>query len=307
MTSPLSKGLFRRVIAQSGAVVGMGTFETLPEAEKRGLAFAASLGLTGLGRLEALRATPVTDILKASVVPRSAPSIFTSAKTNLGIVTGTYVFPKDPSVVFARGEQHHVALMLGSNARERTPNTELPSDLLKTIQSAYGPLASQGVTLYQQSKVDRIYGTSEEQWATDTDFRCPSVVQLSWHARAGHPAYQYEFARTPQGRETVGATHASEVAYVFGTLATAVPPLGPKPEYSAVDQRISDAMQQYWTNFAKTGDPNVPDGSNLPLWRKFDTISRAFMQFTNAAPVPGEGLRRFYCDLYISHLKTRMH
>ncbi len=116
MTSPLARGLFTRVIAQSGAVVGMGIFETLPQAEKRGLAFAASLGLAGRGRLEALRSTPVSEILKAFVVPRSAPSRLISATTNLGIVTGTYVFPKDPSAVFARGEQHRVALMLGSNA-----------------------------------------------------------------------------------------------------------------------------------------------------------------------------------------------
>ena len=131
-------------------------------------------------------------------------------------------------------------------------------------------------------------------------------MQLSWHASAGQPAYQYEFARVPQGRETVGATHASELAYVFGTLASAVPPVGPKPKYSAVDQRISDAMQLYWTNFAKTGDPNSPNDSTLPRSRKFDPSSRAFMQFTDAAPVPGEGLRRSYCDLYISHLNTHM-
>jgi para-nitrobenzyl esterase len=196
--------------------------------------------------------------------------------------------------------------MLGSNARERIPGTDLTSDLQKIIEAVYGPLASQAITLYQQSKVHPIYGTSEEQWATDTDFRCPSVVQLLWHAKVGHPAYHYEFARTPHGRETVGATHASEIAYVFGTLATAVPPLGPKPEYSTIDQSISNAMQQYWTNFAKTGDPNGSDRSDLPLWRKFTTSGSEFMQFTNAGPVSGTGLRRPYCDLYISHLKTQI-
>ena len=105
------------------------------------------------------------------------------------------------------------------------------------------------------------------------------------------------------GQETVGATHASEVAYVFGTLASAVPPTGPKPKYTAADQQISEYMQQYWTNFAKTGDPNKPNGANLPLWPKFNTQSRAYMNFTGIAPESGEGLRRSFCDLYLENLK----
>jgi para-nitrobenzyl esterase len=62
-------------------------------------------------------------------------------------------------------------------------------------------------------------------------------------------------------------------------------------------------MQESWTNFAKTGNPN---GANLPTWPKFDPEVRAYLEFTNAGPVVKEGLRRAVCDLYMEKLKRQM-
>jgi para-nitrobenzyl esterase len=59
-------------------------------------------------------------------------------------------------------------------------------------------------------------------------------------------------------------------------------------------------MQQYWTNFAKTGDPN---GSNLPKWPRFAVTTRAYLQFTDAGAVAKEGLRRESCDVFMEHAK----
>jgi para-nitrobenzyl esterase len=159
--------------------------------------------------------------------------------------------------------------------------------------------------LYAGAADDPVYGTPADQWATDTSFRCSAVAQLAWHAAAGNPAYQFEFARVPAGREALGATHASELSYVFGTFDRApFPATGPASSgATAVDKQVSEAMQQYWTNFAKGGDPN---GSQLPEWPKFDTSSRAYIQFTDGGPMPKEGLRRPYCDLFIENVKRLM-
>lgn len=56
----------------------------------------------------------------------------------------------------------------------------------------------------------------------------------------------------------------------------------PLPE----DLAASDLMGRYWTNFAKTGDPN---GEGLPRWPAFDEDEQQVMVFdddTGARRVP---------------------
>ena len=69
--------------------------------------------------------------------------------------------------------------------------------------------------------------------------------------------------------------HSSEIAYVFGTLVDKFNSLDP------VDEMLSDAMMRYWTNFAKTGDPNLPDGDGLPRWPKFTEDCQMAMHMDN--------------------------
>jgi para-nitrobenzyl esterase len=146
------------------------------------------------------------------------------------------------------------------------------------------------------------------QWATDSQFRCGTVAQLIWHSRAGNTSYQYQFSRVAPGREAVGSAHAAELPYVFGTLSLAGRGVdapkgkGNAPQYDATDATVSSTMQQYWTNFAKTGNPN---GGSLTKWPKFDPAARAYMDFTAQGPVVGEGLRRDACDLFIENLKRK--
>ena len=52
-------------------------------------------------------------------------------------------------------------------------------------------------------------------------------------------------------------------------------------------------LQAYWTNFAKTGDPN---GEGLPEWPVYDLEARRYLEFTNDGPVAREKLREPVCD-----------
>ena len=54
-----------------------------------------------------------------------------------------------------------------------------------------------------------------------------------------------------------GAAHATDIEFVFNTLDSR------KLAWRADDRRVADMMGSYWTNFAKTGNPN---GAGLPAW-----------------------------------------
>jgi para-nitrobenzyl esterase len=314
MTSPLAKGLFQRVIAESGTVtrnpdettlgmtalgaqmklksgpVSYSDAPTLAEAEKTGEQ------LTGGKNLKDLRAMPMEDLLKLVAGPRL------SIGPANGVVADGWVFPKPPAQVFASGQEQRVPMLVGNNSRERTPPGP-PAELAKAMEGAmnemYGPLATRAFALYGINSTtamdpDPLYGGQAAQWTVDTMYRCPVVAELAWHAAAGNRAYEYQFDRAAPGREAAGATHGAEVSYVFGRLGA---------NYAAADRDLSAAMEQYWTNFAKTGDPN---GAGVPPWPKFDSTARGYMEFTDNGPVAREGLRRPFCDLYVENVKRLM-
>ena len=72
---------------------------------------------------------------------------------------------------------------------------------------------------------------------------------------------------------------------------------------NATDATVSDLMQRYWTNFAKTGTPNGP---GLPEWPAFKTPRQAYLHIADERPVMKEGLRRPFCDLYAENVKRSL-
>ena len=319
MTSPLAKGWFQKVIAESGTVtrnpdaatLGMTALAPsmpvkdgavsysdaagLAEAERRGEQIARALQAPPQGALKYLRQVSVDEILKVAAEPRM------SIGPANGVAVDGWVFPKPPAEVFAAGQELKLPLLIGNNSRERTPPQAPREDLAKAMEAMYGPLAARAFALYgvkgaEAPAPDPLYGGAGAQWVVDSMYRCPVVAQLVWHVGAGNTAYEYQFDRAAPGRQNVGATHGAEVPYVFGALN----PGRGGVTYSEVDRELSSAMQQYWTNFAKSGNPN---GANLPLWPKFDAAARGYMEFTDGGPAPREGLRRPFCDLYVDNVQ----
>lgn len=305
MTSPLAKGLFRRVIAESGSILLDGGAIPLSTAEHQGIMLVEQAKLpSGAGALEKLRGAPVEQLLDAfaKTVPQGG------IPAGLGVDVDGWVLPRPPVEVFAAGKQLPADLIIGINSREfgGSPNA---SDVKKDIESNYGKLAERALTLYglttsqngtiSQGPPDPLYGTSGAQWATDTTFRCPSVVVAQWNSAAHHPTYQYQFDRAAPGKEADGAVHANEVVYVFGNLDEQHPG---RPNYQAADYEISRAMQQYWTNFAKTGSP---DGNGLPAWPQYQPDTWRYLEFTERGPVAGGGLRHAQCDVFADSMKQK--
>ncbi len=313
IASPLTKGLFVRGIAQSGPAAAQ---TPLADAEKRDVEWAATLGIAGDGALAKLRAIPDTELMGkigqggAGRGARGAPPAPPApgarpAGPVQGIVVDGWVLPESPIKIYADGRQQKVALIIGNNSQEMQGGRGVNSfaDLRPAVSERYGPLADRALALYglngeTEPQPDPENGNLLTQWTTDNSFRCGTVQELIWHTSAGNPGYEYQFSRTVHGQEARGAAHASEIPFVFGTLSV----WQRMRNYNDSDQEYAAIMQQYWTNFAKTGDPN---GGALVKWPKFDPKQRAYLDFTDAGPVAKEGLRRAVCDLFMENQKRQ--
>jgi para-nitrobenzyl esterase len=288
LTTPKSKGLFVRAIAESGAA---GDAQSLAEAEKKGEALAARLNISGDGSIAKLRAVSSDDLLKASTQNPGGSGAM------LGIDVDGWVLPESPAKAFAAGHEHKVPLLFGNNSQElQKPFAGAATDLRTAISMQFGPLADRALAVYGLNGTvdpppDPEFGNVGAQWATDSAFRCATVQELSWHTAAGNPAYEYQFSISVHGKESEGAPHASEIPFVFGTLPVWQRMRG----YTLSDRQYAPVIQEYWVNFAKTGDPN---GAGLMNWPRFDPAARAYLDFTDAGPVSKQGLRRSVCDVY---------
>ncbi len=309
IASPLTKGLFVRAIAQSGPISNQ---TLLADAEKRNAEWAAKLGIAGGPTLANLRAISDTELMgKLGSGGMPGPGMSGGGPV-MSIVVDGWVLPEQPTKIFSAGRQQKVGLMIGNNSQEfgggmmgmmgrggATP----PPDIRQMIAQRYGPLADRALAAYglhgqSDPPPDPENGTVMTQWSTDNSFRCGTIQELIWHTAAGNPAYQYQFSRTVHGQEAQGAPHASEIPFIFGTLSV----WQQMRKYNESDQQYAPQMQEYWTNFAKTGDPN---GGKLVKWPKFDAVRRAYVDFTDAGPVVKEGLQREVCDLFMENEKRQ--
>jgi len=289
LTSPLSKGLIDRAIEESGTVVINGmTAPSLAVAEQNGEKLVASLKPPQASVVEYLRGLSAEDVLKA------APPYGTGG---LGPNVDGFVIPRAPAEVFASHKELPVPMLIGNNAREFTQPGS-PDDLTKAIESFYGPVGPEALKLYGLSgdpapSAYPPYGNANSQFATDTAFRCSTVGIANSHSVVA-PTFEYEYSHGLPGREAAGATHSAELGYVFGTFVMGKP--GP------LDLKIASDLQSYWTNFAKSGDPN---GQSLPAWPRHDSVSQAYLEFTDGGPVEKTKLRADICRLYDEALEKR--
>ena len=305
MTAPQAKGLFHRVIAESGSVLIDNGAAPLKTAEERGEKLAElAKAPSGDGALPALRKMSVEQLLEAFgkyAGPGGIPP-------GLGVDVDGWVLPRSPAEVFASGQQLPAGLIIGINARE-FGGPPKAADVKKMIEATYGKLAEEALPLYgittaadgkvSQSAHDSLYGDAGAQWMTDITFRCPAIVVAQWNSESKQPTYLYQFNRGVPGHPEIGAVHASEVSYVFGTLDEPNPM---RPKYEAADYAISKAMQEYWTNFAKTGDP---DGKGVPAWPKYQADEGRFLEFTDGGPVVSSHLRQKLCEVFAEALEKR--
>ena len=279
-TSPV---LFAKAIAQSGP---LGSQLSLADAEKRGTELATTLGFTGDDELASLRVLPDLELME-----KAGPG------AGMGINVDGWILTEPLTKTFAAGRQQKLPLMIGNNSQEMAPRGA--ADIRETISQQYGPLAPRALAAYgltgkSEPAPDPENGIVTMQFNTDNLFRCGTIQELVWHTEAGNPGYEYQFSRTVHGKEELGAPHAAEIPFIFGTLAV----WQGFRHYDETDHQYAPQLQRYWTNFAKTGNPNA---AGLAQWPQFDASKRAYLNFTDDGPVAKANLRKEACDLYIEN------
>jgi len=319
MASPLSANLFRRVIAESGPAFGLGPSQNLAKMEGLGAAVGKEAGGQPGSQLTALRQLPAAQI--AQIQGSLIASKFKGYDPNASIVEG-WVLPQSTASAFALGKIQPVDLIAGLNAREfsafrvgaaaaakklpQPANKPSVTDQMKQFADVARPLYGDWTDLAVATYSLQILfhgAPAIDQATNDIVAACPIGAEAALTANTGRRAFVYRFDRSVPGKgeSELGAFHSLELPYVFGTFQ--VRAFGWLP-FTPTDQKLSQIMQTYWTNFAKTGDPNGP---SLPRWVSWSADQEPFLSFSNSGDaVPQQHYSPMYCHLSPDRLKAQL-
>ena len=265
--TPLTKGLFQGVIAESGSAFsrfgfGGGSSKSLAEAEREGVSFAQGMGANTIAEMRAIPAERILVAAKSVPFGVYAP------------ITDGYVLPEDVYAIFSEGKQNDVPVLVGSNSDEGT---------------VLGAVQPRGLTPELQREYDTLYPPER---TVNTTAGAALWMMRTWarlEMKTGtHKAYEYYFSRAvpyPTDQKFasdvshLGAHHGSEISYVFNNLDVRKARNWP---WTKEDYGLADMMSSYWVNFATKLDPNGP---GLPVWPVYDDSHPQVMHFDTKVDV----------------------
>ena len=269
MSTPLSKGLFHKAIAQSSYGIGnifylKDSNGSVKSAEESGKDFVKSLGIADDGEvLINLRKLPAKDIIQVGNLSIgedvTSEDDWQISSYWMPVVDG-WVFEDSALNTSRNGKTHDVPLLIGFNSFEGSSliplfyteeQNKIDEDWITTIWR----LAFNDQTLsippqykYWAENIQKSnYLAAQKLWG-DINFGASSYYSAKNHSAVNDHTYFYYFNRAPaSSKQIIGATHGAEIMYLFNSFI----PGWPK---NSDDDQIAKQMQIDWTNFAKTGD-----------------------------------------------------
>ena len=274
LASPLARGLFQKVITESGGMPTLPELKTaahgLPSAEGMGQAVATAVKAGDLAALRAMDAEALTNAAYA-------------AKYQVWSTVDGWALIRQTVDTFDRGEQARVPTIAGFNGDEIRALFKVPvppdaKTYVAAIRERYRDLADDFLRLYPASDLEG----SAQNAMRDGTFGWGMERLAAKQTAVGVPAYLYVFQHSYPAAGTRGAFHAIEVPYVFGLIGKPVPDAWPAAPDTEPERRLQDDVIDYWTHFARTGSPGTADGV---AWPRYGASAR-YLDF-RARPVAG--------------------
>ena len=263
MGSPMAIGLFQGAIMESGdcqSVYNEDIRMSIPynlisdTGEQSGELLAQDLGAAhSAAGLQKLRAISADEILKAWSQDR---------RVHFDAIVDGWIIPQQPARIFAEGRQMHIPVLVGSTANEATvfghggPKTV--EEYKKYLSEDTGKYSAEEFRAYPAASDADVPPRYLELQSDTFAYGAYSMAQAM--TRAGQPAYLYCFTYAESGKRAhLGADHGEELKFLSDSFPA-------DWEHSRDDEMLGEAIRTYWTQFAKTGNPNSPRLSEWPAY-----------------------------------------
>ena len=273
--SPLAKGLFRACISESGAFMSAMSEINQQQAQMIGWMFMSGLKKNSIAEMRQMDAKDLTG--NGVNFPACTP-----------IIDG-YVIPEPIYNLYEKGQYNDVPVLIMHNSDEgavamdsvsaeeyNQQLSQLPGTWADSAKACY-PGTTDMERLYSMRDLirDVNFGWGAYAWATLQKQTGKSPVYVAYLAQNSERTVYAKGNRR-------GAAHADDILYLRGAFDD-------EAEKYPQEKKVSDLMQQYWVNFAKTG--GNPNGENLPNWPVYEPNEPTVMQFQNGAsliPLPNQ-------------------